>query len=91
MIATDRPGSGNTKNIGAVSKLDEVVEGRGRFADLGEEIFDDYWSNYLTKDMANAIGLDKPPYHNLDSYKIYKKEIAKISDQLRENENSSKK
>ena len=71
-IALDRPGSGNTKNIGSVIKIDDLVKGQGPFADLGEEIFDDYWMYYLTKDMAKAIDLKNAPYKNLKVYKEYK-------------------
>jgi len=71
-IALDRPGSGNTKNIGSVIKIDDLVKGQGPFADLGEEIFDDYWMYYLTKDMAKAIDLKNAPYKNLKAYKEYK-------------------
>ncbi|MBI5141161.1 MAG: EcoRV family type II restriction endonuclease [Nitrospirae bacterium] len=72
-IATDRPGSGNTKNIGSVTKIDELVNGRGPFADLGEEMFDDYWMYYLTKDMAKAVDLKEAPYRNIIEYRRYKK------------------
>ena len=72
-IAVDRPGSGNTKNIGSVSKIDDLVNGRGPFTPLGEETFDDYWMFYLTKDMAKAAELKAPPYKNLKGYKEYKK------------------
>jgi hypothetical protein len=41
-IASSRPGSGNTKNIGSVVKIDELVAGNGSFASLGEEVYDDY-------------------------------------------------
>lgn len=71
-IAVDRPGSGNTKNIGSVMKIDDLVKGKGPFAELGEEIFDDYWMYYLTKDMAQAIDLKNAPYRNLKEYKEYK-------------------
>lgn len=72
-IAIDRPGSGNTKNIGAVNKIMALVKGAGPFADLGEEIFDDYWMYYLTFDMARKAELPKPPYNNLKSYFAFKK------------------
>ncbi len=72
-IAIDRPGSGNTKNIGSVTKIDELVKGKGPFAELGEEIFDDYWIYYLTKDMAKSVDLKGAPYKNLTEYKNYKK------------------
>jgi len=57
-IAKDRPGSGNTKNIGSVKNIQALVEGNGPFAQYGQEVFDDYWMNYLTTDMAEAIDSD---------------------------------
>jgi len=74
-IALDRPGSGNTKNIGSVIKINELIHGKGPFAELGEEVFDDYWMYYLTKDMAKAVDLKDPPYKNLKQYKQYKRLI----------------
>lgn len=71
-IAKDQPGSGNTKNIGAVGAIPELVGGNGPFAALGETVFDDYWMYYLTLDMARAVDLPKPPYHNLATYFEYK-------------------
>lgn len=71
-IASGRPGSGNTKNIGSVDKIEELVNGTGPFGALGEEIYDDYWMFYLTKDMALAVSLDRP-YKNLKTYLDYKK------------------
>lgn len=71
-IAKDQPGSGNTKNIGAVGTVSELLNGLGPFAELGEEVFDDYWMYFLTLDMARAVDLDKPPYRNLATYKAYK-------------------
>lgn len=72
-IATDRPGSGNTKNIGSISLIDDLINGRGPFIELGEDVFDDYWMNYLTPDMAKKAELANPYYHNLDSYKQFRK------------------
>ena len=72
-IAVDRPGSGNTKNIGSVTKIDDLSNGRGPFARLGEEVFDNYWMYYLTKDMAKAVDLKSAPYRNLSEYKKYRK------------------
>lgn len=71
-IATDRPGSGNTKNIGSVTDIDKLVNGTGPFSTLGESVFDDYWMYYLTEDMARAVELPKRPYANLNSYLLYK-------------------
>jgi hypothetical protein len=63
-IASDKPGSGNTKNIGSVNDIATLIDGDGPFSPLGEAVFDDYWRNYLTNDMAIAI--DSPvPYRNL--------------------------
>jgi len=71
-IASPRPGSGNTKNIGSVLKIEQLVNGTGPFASLGEEVYDDYWMFYLTRDMAQALSLERP-YSNLQSYLDYKK------------------
>ena len=73
MIALDRPGSGNTKNIGSVVSIEALTQGKGPFSDLGEEVFNDYWIYYLTKDMARAVDLKVVPYKNLNEYKKYKK------------------
>ncbi|MHC5059718.1 MAG: type II restriction endonuclease [Planctomycetota bacterium] len=71
-IAAGRPGSGNTKNIGSVTNMEDLVSGKGPFSKLGKEVFDDYWMNYLTTDMARAI--DSPiPFHNLKEYLKWKK------------------
>ncbi len=72
-IAADNPGSGNTKNIGSLKNIDKLVNGRGVFSELGEDVFDDYWMYYLTKDMAKAADLKGPPYKNITEYKKYKK------------------
>ena len=70
-IASSRPGSGNTKNIGSVIKIDQLVNGTGPFASLGEEVYDDYWMFYLTRDMAQALSVARP-YSNLKTYLEYK-------------------
>ena len=66
-IASDRPGSGNTKNIGSVKNIRALVDGKGTFSSYSEKVFDDYWRNYLTNDMARAIDSDVP-YRNLEEY-----------------------
>jgi hypothetical protein len=71
-IAIDRPGSGNTKNIGGVTNIEQLLTGDGPFAKLGEDVFDDYWMYYLTKDMAQAAELPKPLYTNLKQYREFK-------------------
>ena len=70
-IAASRPGSGNTKNIGSTARIDHLLNGAGVFAKLGEEVYDDYWMFYLTKDMAKALDIERP-YTNLKTYLDYK-------------------
>ncbi|MCM8774384.1 MAG: EcoRV family type II restriction endonuclease [Candidatus Omnitrophica bacterium] len=79
-IATDRPGSGNTKNIGSVINIDELRNGAGPFSKLGIDVFDDYWMYCMTSDMARAAELTKPPYSNLKQYFEYKKLKTKKED-----------
>ena len=81
-IASSRPGSGNTKNIGSVTKIDALVNGTGSFSSLGEEVYDDYWMFYLTRDMAQTLSLERP-YTNLKTYLEYK---ARGVDTLRAHE-----
>ncbi len=47
-IAGDKPGSGNTENIGTIrtTNFNDFVEGNGLFAKLGNDVFEDYWRNY---------------------------------------------
>lgn len=47
-IAGDRPGSGNTENIGSfpTRSFSELREGRGPFSQLGADVFDLYWKYY---------------------------------------------
>ncbi len=77
-IASDRPGSGNTRNIGSTVFLERLLQGTGVFAELGREIFDDYWMNYRTKAMAREEGFARPPYTNLIEYKYFKEQGASI-------------
>lgn len=50
-IASDKPGSGNTANIGSINNIEDLKAGRGIFSKLGEEWFDEYWINYGTATM----------------------------------------
>lgn len=77
-IASDGPGSGNTKNIGSTKYQERLINGTGVFAKLGVEVFDDYWMNYRTRAMAREEGFGSPPYTNLKSYQAYKKQGAGI-------------
>ena len=47
-IAGDKPGSGNTENIGSISTRDfsDLKYGRGPFSELGQDIYDIYWKYY---------------------------------------------
>lgn len=72
-IACDRPGSGNTRNIGGVVNIDKLINGEGPFAELGEEVFDHYWMNFYNAADAKTAGLDKPRYNNLKTYQEYLK------------------
>ena len=47
-ISGERPGSGNTANIGSIvaSSSEEFAAGNGPFAKVSEAVFLDYWRNY---------------------------------------------
>lgn len=79
-VASDIPGSGNTKNIGSTKYLDRLINGTGVFAKLGVDVFDDYWMNYRTRSMAREDGFETSPYTNLRAYQAYKKQGARILD-----------
>jgi hypothetical protein len=81
-IASSRPGSGNTKNIGSVTGRQQLVDGTGPFATLGEMVFDDYWMFYLSKDMARAADLPEPPYNDIVSYVRYRCACPDIDPEL---------
>ena len=70
-IANDIPGSGNTRNIGGITNIHKLINGEGPFAELGEDVFDDYWKGYFNKVDARTAGIGVPRYHNLESYKKY--------------------
>lgn len=47
-IAGDKPGSGNTENIGSfvTKNFTDLKEGRGPFCELGPDVFNLYWKYY---------------------------------------------
>ena len=45
-LASDKQGSGNTANIGAITWIEDIRRGQGVFAKLGEKWFDEYWMNH---------------------------------------------
>ena len=58
-IASDRSGSGNTANIGSITKIEDILNGHGMFKDLGEKWFDDYWMNYGRITTKDSKGVSK--------------------------------
>ena len=74
-LASDKPGSGNTKNIGSIKSIDNLIRGNGSFAAYGSKVFDDYWMNYLTLDMAKAID-SYVPYANLSGYLKWRENLS---------------
>lgn len=76
-IAGEFPGSGNTKNIGAVKDLKTLLAGDGPFIELAnrlnlspEELFTLYWRNYETNNMAKR----KPAFSTISEFeKRYQK------------------
>jgi len=82
-IASATPGSGNTKNIGSVSNLTKLINGEGVFSTLGEEVYDNYWMFYLTKDMAKALEIPRP-YTNLKIYLEYKQTGINVLEEHKE-------
>lgn len=75
-IANDIPGSGNTRNIGGITNIQKLLKGQGPFAELGEDVFDDYWKGYFNKVDARTAGIGTPHYNNLKTYKEYLKSQA---------------
>lgn len=78
-IASDRPGSGNTKNIGSVLSVDALINGSGVFSTYGEAVFDDYWMNYMTDDMARAID-SVVPYRTFKEYQAWRRPLTTLQD-----------
>lgn len=65
-IASDKPGSGNTANIGSISDLDALRKGEGIFTQfqVGEKVFEDYWRR-----KGNARNRRQAqPYTNIREY-----------------------
>jgi len=53
-LASDRQGSGNTANIGSITFIEDILNGNGIFAKLGEDWFDEYWMNYGVTSMKKG-------------------------------------
>lgn len=82
-IANDIPGSGNTRNIGGITNIKKLQNGEGPFAELGEDVFDDYWMGYFNKVDARTAGIGTPRYNNLSTYKEYLRSQNKLLDKLK--------
>ena len=81
-IASDKTGSGNTRNMGGIDDIDDLVTGNGTFSELGEEVFDDYWMNFFNAADAKKAGIGKPRYNNIETYKKYLDKQQKIRKKL---------
>lgn len=71
-IASDKPGSGNTANIGSVQYINDILNGNGVFAEAGEELFDDYWVNFGRINIRDKDGKYKK-LSNFADYLRYRK------------------
>lgn len=73
-ISGDKPGSGNTENIGSIvsNKIDDFKNGNGLFTKYGkmaEQVFNDYWRNYPKyRDKEKK-------YTDIKTYEDFKKKI----------------
>ncbi|MBM3175415.1 MAG: restriction endonuclease [Chloroflexi bacterium] len=68
-IASDRPGSGNTTNIGSITDIEGLRDGKGvftKFGEKGREIFEDYWRNFDRTTPRK--------YSNLNEYLVWRRE-----------------
>lgn len=70
-IAGDIQGSGNTANIGSINCVEDIINGNGVFAKVGEAVFDDYWVNYGRIQVPDGNNGYKP-MTLLEEYLMYK-------------------
>lgn len=70
-IASDKPGSGNTANIGSIQKIEDILSGNGVFAKAGEALFDDYWSNFGKIEILDDSG-DRKKLSSFTEYLKYR-------------------
>ena len=66
-IAGDKPGSGNTENIGSfpTKRFADLKDGNGPFSTLGVDAFDIYWKYYPKYRSANK------PYTSLEEFIVW--------------------
>lgn len=67
-ISGDKPGSGNTENIGSflTNDIQDFIAGNGPFNKLGISVFEDYWKHYPKYRATSKL------YTNLEEYFAYK-------------------
>ncbi len=70
-IAGDKGGSGNTANIGSISRIEDILNGNGMFAKLGEDWFDDYWMNFGKITIKGPDGKTKK-INSLQEFVVYR-------------------
>lgn len=85
-IASDKGGSGNTTNIGSIKNIEDIINGKGMFAKLGEKWFDDYWMNYNKIATADEKGGTKK-INNLKDFVAYRGADVKLVVDMRNGEN----
>lgn len=63
-LSGDKPGSGNTENIGSFStnNFEYFLNGNGPFSALGKELFEHYWINYPRYRTPQKVYTDLPSY-----------------------------
>lgn len=79
LIVGDKPGSGNTENIGSF-KTDDIkhlVNGNGPFNYLGKDVYLDYWKNYPRYSEKNKH------YTSLEEYFDWLDDRGEDTDELR--------
>jgi len=76
-IASDKGGSGNTANIGSITHIEDIINGRGMFSKLGEKWFDEYWINYKKIKTTNENN-EAVTVSNLKEFVEYKKGDTKL-------------
>ena len=77
-IASDKRGSGNTANIGSISKIHDIITGRGMFSELGEDWFDDYWMNYGNITIKDSSGETRTIKNLVDFVRYRGGDIEKV-------------
>ena len=77
-ISGDKPGSGNTENIGSfkTNKMEYLINGEGPFSELGIDTYEDYWSGY-----KKFRG--EPTYTSLDGYFAVQEERGNDIEELK--------